>query len=91
MSKEAPEVRDRMSTVIDDTTVSERGGTQVPAEIRERLNVGGGDTMRWSIQEDGTLEVEVIHTREGAFEDFEPGSTDEPTNARRLEEEFGLG
>jgi AbrB family looped-hinge helix DNA binding protein len=72
------------------STVNERGGVQVPAAVREALQIEGGDKLRWVVDEDGELTVEVIHQRAGAFEDFEPGSSDEPTNAVELEKYHGL-
>jgi antitoxin PrlF len=55
----------------DETTVSERGGVTIPSEIRERLDIEPGDKIRWTV-EDGDVRVEVVHQREGVFDDFEP-------------------
>jgi AbrB family looped-hinge helix DNA binding protein len=57
----------------DETTVSERGGVTIPADIRERLDIEPGDKIRWAV-EDGDVRVEVVHQREGVFDDFEPAS-----------------
>ena len=55
----------------DETTVSDRGGVTIPAEVRERLDIEPGDKIRWTV-EDGDVRVEVVHQREGVFDDFEP-------------------
>jgi AbrB family looped-hinge helix DNA binding protein len=51
------------------TTVNSRGGVPVPAEIRRRLDIEPGDEFQWEVAEDGTLHVEVVRQRFGAFED----------------------
>jgi AbrB family looped-hinge helix DNA binding protein len=55
----------------DETTVSERGGVTIPSEIRERFDIEPGDKIRWTV-DDGAVRVEVVHQREGVFDDFEP-------------------
>ncbi|QCD66271.1 MULTISPECIES: AbrB/MazE/SpoVT family DNA-binding domain-containing protein [Halomicrobium] len=57
----------------DETTVSERGGVTIPSEIREALSIEAGDKIRWTVEE-GDVMVEVVHQREGVFDDFEPMS-----------------
>lgn len=57
-----------------ETTVNDRGGTTIPSEIRESLDIDSGDKIRWSVTEDGTLSVEVIKQERGVFDDFEPAS-----------------
>jgi len=71
-----------------ETKVSDRGMVTVPADIRRRLDIGAGDKFRWSVDEDGDLTVEVIHQREGVFDDIEPVDAGE-TNAVAVEREFG--
>lgn len=72
----------------EETTVSDHGMVPIPAEIRRHLDIGGGDKLRWTIDEDGVLEVEVVHQREGVFDDFEPVDAGE-TDAVAAEGEFG--
>ncbi|MFP8953855.1 AbrB/MazE/SpoVT family DNA-binding domain-containing protein [Natrialbaceae archaeon A-arb3/5] len=65
-----------MSTddVPEETTVSDRGMVTIPASLRRRLDIEAGDKIRWDIDEDGTLSIEVVKQRHGAFDDFEPVS-----------------
>ena len=64
----------------EETTVSDRGMVTVPADLRRRLDIEPGDKLRWNTDEEGALSVEVVHQREGVFDDFEPVDAGE-TNA----------
>ena len=55
-----------------ETTVNDRGGTTIPSEIRESLDINSGDTIRWTVTDHGTLSVEVVKQETGVFDDFEP-------------------
>jgi len=55
-----------------ETTVSDSGMVTIPAALRRRLDIEPGDKLRWSVDEEGTLSVEVVKQRYGAFDDFEP-------------------
>ena len=76
----------------DDTTretvVNDSGMVTVPAEVRRRLDLGPGDKLRWQVSESDELHIEVIHQREGVFDDFEPVDGGE-TDAVEAEQEFG--
>lgn len=58
----------------EETTVSDRGMVTIPASLRHRLDIEAGDKLRWDVDDDGTLSVEVVKQRYGAFDDFEPVS-----------------
>ncbi len=72
----------------EETTVSDRGMVTIPADLRQRLDIEPGDKLRWTTDEDGALSVEIVHQREGVFDDFEPVDAGE-TNAVEAEAEFG--
>jgi AbrB family looped-hinge helix DNA binding protein len=57
----------------DETKVNERGGTTIPASVRESLGIEPGDKIRWTVVDDD-VRVEVVHQQEGVFDDFEPVS-----------------
>lgn len=61
----------------------------IPAHIRRALDIEDGDTLRWRI-EDGELTVSVVSSETGAFDDFEPGSSDEPVDGVADHDGFGL-
>lgn len=56
----------------EETKVSDRGMVTIPADLRRRLDIEPGDKLRWNIDEEDNLTVEVIKQRYGAFDDFEP-------------------
>lgn len=58
----------------EETTVSDRGMVTIPASLRRRLDIEAGDRIRWDVDDDGNLSVEVVKQRRGAFDDFEPVS-----------------
>jgi AbrB family looped-hinge helix DNA binding protein len=72
----------------EETTVSDRGMVTIPAEIRRHLEIDAGDKISWDVDDDGKLTIEVVHQREGVFDDFEPIDAG-PTNAVDVESEFG--
>jgi antitoxin PrlF len=72
----------------EETTVSDRGMVTIPADLRRRLDIESGDKLRWATDDEGNLSVEVVHQREGVFDDFEPVDAGE-TNAVEAEREFG--
>lgn len=72
----------------EETKVSDRGMVTIPADLRRRLDIEPGDKLRWTIDENDTLSVEVVHQREGVFDDFEPVDVGE-TNAVDAESDFG--
>lgn len=58
-------------TSSDETKVSDRGMVTIPANIRRRLDIEAGDKLRWDVDEEGELTVEIVRQRYGAFDDFE--------------------
>jgi antitoxin PrlF len=73
---------------VEETKVSDRGMVTIPAGVRQRLDIAAGDKLRWRVEEDGTLTVEVVHQREGVFDDLDPVDAGE-TDAVEAEREFG--
>jgi len=53
----------------EETKVSDRGMVTIPASLRRRLDIEAGDKLRWDLDDEGTLSVEVVRQRYGAFED----------------------
>jgi len=72
----------------EETKVNDRGMVTIPANLRRRLGIEPGDKLRWTTDEEGNLSVEIVHQREGVFDDFEPVDVGE-TNAVEVEGEFG--
>ncbi len=72
----------------EETKVSDRGMVTIPADIRRRFGIDAGDKLRWNVDDEGQLTVDVVHQREGVFDDFEPVDVG-PTNAVDIERELG--
>lgn len=53
----------------EETTINDRGMVTIPASLRRRLDIEAGDRLRWDVDEDGDLTVEVVRQRYGAFDD----------------------
>lgn len=58
--------------VEDETTVNDSYSVTVPAAVREEADIEAGDKIRWTVDDQGGLSVEVVKQRVGVFEDFEP-------------------
>jgi AbrB family looped-hinge helix DNA binding protein len=41
----------------------------IPAAVRRRLDIEPGDKLRWTVDDEGNLTVEVVQQRYGAFDD----------------------
>jgi bifunctional DNA-binding transcriptional regulator/antitoxin component of YhaV-PrlF toxin-antitoxin module len=67
--------------VEDETTVNDSYSVTVPAAVRRELDIEAGDKIRWCVDESGSLSVEVVTQRYGAFSELEPVDTGEETNA----------
>lgn len=53
----------------EETKVSDRGMVTIPADLRRELDIEAGDKIRWHVDDDGSVSVEVVRERYGAFED----------------------
>lgn len=62
----------------------------IPARIRRKLEIDDGDQLRWRIEDDGTMRVEVVHRRGGSFADFEGYDGDEDTDATTDHDAWGV-
>ena len=56
----------------DETTVNDSYSVTVPASIREQADIESGDKIRWSVDDEGSVSVEIVKQRIGVFDDFEP-------------------
>jgi len=64
----------------EETTVNESYSVTVPAAVRQKAGVDAGDKLRWYVDEDGTLSVELVKQQYGAFSKLKPVDTGEPTD-----------
>ncbi|WP_049926382.1 AbrB/MazE/SpoVT family DNA-binding domain-containing protein [Halopiger goleimassiliensis] len=62
----------------------------IPARIRRQLDIDDGDRLRWTVEEDGTVQVEVVHRRGGTFEDFTGYDGEKDTDATADHDGWGV-
>ena len=62
----------------------------IPVRIRRRLDIDDGDRLRWSVEDDGTVRIEVVHRRGGSFEDFTGYEGDEETDVTSEHDAWGV-
>lgn len=59
------------SDSVDSESTVSGNQANIPAHIRRELEIDDGDKLRWQIQDDGTLRVEVVPQRTGTFSAFD--------------------
>lgn len=62
----------------------------IPAHIRHELDIDDGDRLRWHVEADGTLRVEVVRQDSKTFAAFEGYDGDEATDARTDHDAWGV-
>ena len=67
--------------VEDETTVNESYSVTVPAAVRREAGVVAGDKIRWRVDEDGEISIEVVKQQYGAFSQLDPVDIGEQTDA----------
>ena len=67
--------------IVGETTVNESYSVTVPAAIRQEADVDAGDKLRWHVDEDGSLSVELVKQQYGAFSELDPVDIGESTDA----------
>ena len=67
--------------IVGETTVNESYSVTVPAAIRKEADVDAGDKLRWHVDEDGSLSVELVKQQYGAFSELDPVDIGESTDA----------
>jgi bifunctional DNA-binding transcriptional regulator/antitoxin component of YhaV-PrlF toxin-antitoxin module len=43
----------------------------IPAAIRRELDIEDGDHLRWHLEDDGSVRVEIVQQRTGTFAEFD--------------------
>ncbi|QSG16007.1 AbrB/MazE/SpoVT family DNA-binding domain-containing protein [Halapricum desulfuricans] len=67
--------------IEDETAVNESYSVTVPAAVRREAGVEAGDKLRWRVDEDGALSVELVKQQYGAFFKLDAIDIGEPTDA----------
>jgi bifunctional DNA-binding transcriptional regulator/antitoxin component of YhaV-PrlF toxin-antitoxin module len=59
------------SESVDSESKVSGNQANIPARIRRELDIDDGDKLRWCIEADGTLRVQVVQQRNGTFDEFD--------------------
>lgn len=62
----------------------------IPARIRRELDIGDGDQLRWQIEADGSVRVEVVQQEAGTFADFDGYDGDVATDVTTEHDAWGI-
>jgi antitoxin component of MazEF toxin-antitoxin module len=62
----------------------------IPASIRDELDIDDGDRLRWHVEDDGILRVSVVQQRRGTFAEFDGYGGEEPTDVEEEHDAWGL-
>ena len=63
-----------------ETTLTEQFSVTIPPAVRREVGVEPGDTIRWQVDDDGSLSVEHRRQQYGAFDDLNAVDTGESTD-----------
>lgn len=71
---------------------SEVSGNQanIATWIRHELDIDDGDLLRWYLDEDDSVRIEVVHQREGTFADFDGYDGDRDTDVTAEHDAWGV-
>ncbi|SDD71950.1 AbrB/MazE/SpoVT family DNA-binding domain-containing protein [Haloterrigena sp. H1] len=62
----------------------------IPARIRRELDIDDGDQLRWYIEDDGSIRVQVIQQQTGTFTDFDGYEGETATNVTTDHDAWGV-
>lgn len=62
----------------------------IPARIRRELGIDDGDQLRWHLEADGTVRVQVVHQQTGTFAEFDGYEGTETTDVTSEHDTWGI-
>lgn len=75
---------------VDSESTVSGNQANIPACIRRELEIDGGDTLRWRIEDDATLRVRVVQQRSGTFSEFDGYDGDRETDVESEHDAWGI-
>ena len=78
------------SESVDSESKVSGNQANIPARIRRELNIDDGDKLRWHIEDDDTLRVQVVQQRSGTFSDFDGYDGDDETDVTIDHDAWGV-
>ena len=62
----------------------------IPARIRRELDIDDGDQLRWHLEADGTVRVEVVQQQVGTFAEFDGYGGEATTDVTSEHDAWGV-
>lgn len=62
----------------------------IPARIRRELGIDDGDQLRWHIEDDGSVRVQVVQQQTGTFAEFDGYEGEEETDVTTDQDAWGV-
>ena len=62
----------------------------IPARIRRELDIDDGDQLRWHLEDNGSIRVEVIQQQTGTFAGFDGYAGEEATDVTSDHDAWGI-
>lgn len=62
----------------------------IPARIRRELGIDDGDHLRWHLEDNGSIRVQVVQQRTGTFENFDGYDGDDETDVTMEHDAWGV-
>ena len=62
----------------------------IPAQIRRELDIDDGDQLRWQLEDDGSIRVQVIQQQTGTFTDFDGYGGEDTTDVTSDHDTWGV-
>jgi len=78
------------SESVDSESKVSGNQANIPAHIRRELDIDDGDTLRWHIEDDGTLQVQVVQQQSGTFSGFDGYGGDQATDVESEHDSWGV-
>ena len=78
------------SDSVDSESKVSGNQANIPARIRRELDIDDGDTLRWQIEDDGTLRVQVVQQRSGTFSEFDGYDGNQETDVTTEHDAWGV-
>jgi antitoxin component of MazEF toxin-antitoxin module len=78
------------SESVDSESKVSGNQANIPARIRRELDIDDGDKLRWHIEDDGTLRVQVVQQRRGTFDDFDGYDGEQETAVTAEHDAWGV-
>jgi len=62
----------------------------IPARIRRELDIDDGDKLRWHVESDRTLRVQIVQQHRGTFSDFDGYDGEQETEVEHHHDAWGI-